>query len=64
MRRIYALMLILALGACGKYGPAQPPQPDQFPHQYPKPEALPAGEAVPAIPLPKGPSSEGESGYQ
>lgn len=64
MRWFHALMLILALGACGKYGPPEPPQPDQFPHPYPKPETLPAGEGVPNIPLPKGPSMEGEPGYQ
>ena len=31
----------LALGACGKKGDPDPPQPDQFPHQYPAPEIIP-----------------------
>ncbi len=32
---------LLALGACGKKGDPMPPQPDQFPHQYPAPEPIP-----------------------
>jgi len=64
VKRLCAVILVLTLGACGRYGPPQPPQPDQFPHQYPKPEALPPGEVAPDIPLPTGPSSQGEKGFQ
>ena len=64
MRILLALAVVMSLGACGKYGPAEPPQPDQFPHQYPKPEPLPAGEHVPSIPIPSGPSAQGPTGYQ
>jgi len=31
----------LAFAACGKKGDPEPPQADQFPHQYPKAESIP-----------------------
>jgi hypothetical protein len=36
-----SISALLALGACGKKGDPEPPQPDQFPHQYPAPETIP-----------------------
>ena len=49
---------LLALAACGKKGDPEAPQPDQFPHQYPAPEAIPeTGKNVqpPAEPAPQQP---------
>jgi hypothetical protein len=57
------VLLALTLAACGKLGPPEPLQPDQYPHIYPIPEALPPGERVPNIPIPAGPDWEGERGY-
>jgi hypothetical protein len=56
-------LLALALAACGRPSLPQPPQPDQFPKQYPGAPALPPGEQVPNIPIPAGPDWEGERGY-
>ena len=64
MRRAAILLLVaMALAACGKVGRPEPPQPDQYPQIYPKPEALPPGEHVPTIPIPSGPGADGPQGY-
>jgi predicted small lipoprotein YifL len=40
-RAVLVLAALLALAACGKNGPPDPPKPDQFPQQYPRAEILP-----------------------
>jgi len=50
------LLAMLSLAACGKKGDPDPPQPDQFPHQYPKQEILPETGGygqVPGTPPPR-----------
>ena len=56
-------LLALSLAACGRPGPPQPLQPDQFPKTYPGTAVLPPGEKVPDIPIPTGPNWEGDRGY-
>jgi len=58
---IILLCALLALAACGKKGDPEPPQPDQFPHQYPAPEAIPetgGNGQQPGAPVPQAPLAD------
>ncbi len=48
---------LLALGACGKRGDPEPPQPDQFPNQYPKAEIIPETGGYGQLPPPPPPEA-------
>jgi predicted small lipoprotein YifL len=52
----------LSLAACGKKGDPEAPDANQFPHQYPAPEAIPE-TGSPGLPPPPPPPSP-TPGYQ
>ena len=52
------LCALLALAACGKKGDPEPPQPDQFPHQYPTAEKIPETGNYGELPAPAAPEPQ------